>query len=110
VILVCAGYAAGDLPGAVELGWLAGLLALLTAYSRTLAGACGARQRFLGPMAKQHRMALLSLALAAAAALQTRQTGAALIAGALALIVLGGAVTVWRRVAAAVRELESRCD
>ena len=68
IILICAGYAIQTVPGGVELGWLAGILAVMTAYTRTLAGASGAPQRFLGPMAKQHRMALLSAALVLAAA------------------------------------------
>ena len=38
------------------LGWAAAVLALLTAYIRALSGSLGLPQRFLGPMAKQHRM------------------------------------------------------
>lgn len=57
-LLVALGYAAG-LPWA---GWLAALLAAATAYIRTLGGALGQPQDFRGPMAKQHRMALMTLA------------------------------------------------
>jgi phosphatidylglycerophosphate synthase len=57
LFLVAAGYAVGS----HWLGWCAALMAMLTAYIRTLGGALGQPQAFLGPMAKQHRMALLSL-------------------------------------------------
>lgn len=35
-------------------------LRVMTAYIRVLGGSCGLEQRFTGPMAKQHRMALLA--------------------------------------------------
>lgn len=43
------------------LGWLAALLAITTAYIRVFGGSLGFTQSFQGPMAKQHRMAVLSL-------------------------------------------------
>ena len=46
-----------DMP---SLGWAAALAAALTAYLRVLGGALGQPQDFRGPMAKQHRMALLT--------------------------------------------------
>ncbi|MCQ4167473.1 CDP-alcohol phosphatidyltransferase family protein [Tahibacter harae] len=58
VLLVALGIAAGQ----PWLGWLAALLAALTAYVRTLGGALGQAQDFRGPMAKQQRMALMTLA------------------------------------------------
>jgi phosphatidylglycerophosphate synthase len=56
LLLVSAGYAAGR----PELGWAAALLAMGTAYVRALGGSLGLVQDFCGPMAKQHRMALLT--------------------------------------------------
>ena len=54
------GYIAGGF--GIELGWLAALLAVMTAYFRWI-GAYKTYQHFFnGPMAKQHRMALLTLA------------------------------------------------
>lgn len=44
------------------LGWLAALLAAFTAYIRVFGGSLGFEQKFLGPMAKQHRMAILTAA------------------------------------------------
>lgn len=43
------------------LGWLAALFAVTTAYIRVFGGSLGFTQSFIGPMAKQHRMATLSL-------------------------------------------------
>ena len=58
VLLVALGYAAG-LPW---VGWLSALLAVLTAYVRTLGGALGQAQDFRGPLAKPHRMAVMTMA------------------------------------------------
>jgi phosphatidylglycerophosphate synthase len=56
LFLVAWGYACG----LGWLGWLAALAAACTAYIRVLGGALGLKQDFRGPMAKQHRMALLT--------------------------------------------------
>jgi phosphatidylglycerophosphate synthase len=58
-ILICAGYAVGGVP---ELGYLAALAALFTAYIRAEGSVAGAHQEFCGPMAKPQRMALLTAA------------------------------------------------
>jgi len=60
LILVSAGYAISVVPWGDTLGWLAGLLAVMTAYIRTLGASMGAPVSFMGPMAKQHRMALMT--------------------------------------------------
>src|SRR5262249_14986290 len=62
LILVAAGYAIQWVRWGAELGWAAALLALMTAYVRLLGAAMGATQWFIGPMAKQHRMAVLTAA------------------------------------------------
>ena len=56
VLLVSLGYAVG----VPWLGWLAALAAACTAYVRVLGGSLGLVQSFRGPMAKQHRMALMT--------------------------------------------------
>lgn len=58
LLLVALGHAAG-LPW---LGWLCALLAALTAYIRLSGGALGLPQSFRGPLAKQQRMAMMTLA------------------------------------------------
>src|SRR5262245_27170650 len=58
LFLVTLGYVA-TLPW---LGWLAALAAAVTAYIRVLGGTFGLAQDFRGPMAKQHRMAVMTVA------------------------------------------------
>ena len=62
LLLVSAGYAISMVSWGDTLGWCAALLAVMTAYVRTLAASLGAPVNFQGPMAKQHRMALLTAA------------------------------------------------
>ena len=108
LLLAGAGYAAGGTSGVV-LGFTAAILAMLTAYARVLAGAAGAEQHFLGPMAKQHRMALLTFAALVCAALDGTATGRHwTLLAALGLIAAGSAITVIRRLRLAYRELEER--
>lgn len=56
--LVGAGYAVG---GDIVFGYLAACAALFTAYVRAMGKVAGAPQEYCGPMAKQHRMALLTV-------------------------------------------------
>lgn len=44
-----------------ELGWIAAILSLGTAYVRVFSSSLDIPQSFIGPMAKQHRMATLSI-------------------------------------------------
>jgi phosphatidylglycerophosphate synthase len=120
IILIGAGYCVGTEP---LLGWAAAVLALLTAYVRALGVSAGASQQFCGPMAKPHRMAVIT----AAAILQgilywvNPETGflgfvsrlangnkVSVMTVALALICLGCVITVIRRTSRIVAELESK--
>lgn len=56
ILIVALGYAI-NLP---SLGWLGALAAALTAYVRVFGGSLGLPQDFRGPMAKQHRMAVMT--------------------------------------------------
>lgn len=58
MILVGVGYGIGE----PALGWAASAFALFTAYVRELGRALGLDADFCGPMAKPHRMALVTLA------------------------------------------------
>jgi len=64
--LIGLGYAVG---GQVELGYLAALAAVLTAYVRALGKTAGAPQIYVGPLAKPHRMFLVALCAVAAGVL-----------------------------------------
>jgi phosphatidylglycerophosphate synthase len=108
LILVGAGY--GLLWGSwgLTLGWLAAALAIMTAYVRVLGVSVGAPAYFLGPMAKQHRMATLTIACLAGAAealLVQPYTGSAL-GVALAIVVAGSVLTVGRRLRRIAADLE----
>lgn len=105
LILLGAGCALRALPGGLTLGWSAALLAVLTAYVRLLGGSLGLVQDFTGPMAKQHRMFVLTLgALLTAVEVTVRGTLWALWA-ALLVIGLGAAVTLVRRTRRIARAL-----
>ncbi|HUR91091.1 MAG TPA: CDP-alcohol phosphatidyltransferase family protein [Gemmatimonadaceae bacterium] len=106
LILVGAGYALA--PNLVFLGWLAALLAVITAYVRTLAGSLGATQRFSGPMAKQHRMFALTVGCLAAAAEQWLRGERLSLMIVLAIIVAGSALTIVRRLSDLSAELRAR--
>jgi phosphatidylglycerophosphate synthase len=108
LIFVCAGYAAQNIPYAVEIGWLTGLLSVFTAYVRTLAGASGAKQLFLGPMAKQHRLALITIAILACAAAGKWEHRGLILMAILVIISLGCVITAVRRLIKAIRELEEK--
>jgi len=109
LIIVPVGYAIVRYVAiAPALGWCAGLLAVMTAYVRVLAGSVRAKQDFCGPMAKAHRMATLTVAaiVDAIAGYVGYRDYALLLA--LALIIAGTVVTMIRRTRRMVAELESR--
>jgi phosphatidylglycerophosphate synthase len=56
------GLMAQQMPYGMDLAYLAIALSIATAYIRTLGASLGCGHYFLGPMAKQHRMALISFA------------------------------------------------
>ena len=59
LILIGMGFAAHQVIGGISLGWLSALLATKTAYVRLLGQCVGTSQYFIGPMSKQHRMAIV---------------------------------------------------
>lgn len=104
LLIIAAGYAAGT----PWLGWAGALAAALTAYVRVSGGALGLGQDFRGPMAKQHRMAVLTLACLLACLEQwLRGSGLAMIA-ACWIVFLGSLATCGTRTVAIARQLEAR--
>lgn len=103
LILAGAGYGIG-LPA---LGWSAAAFAVLTAYIRELGRASGVPGDFSGPMAKQHRMAVMTAAavLSALAVAWDRQQ--AIIEAALWIVAVGAALTALRRGRTLVRRLRN---
>lgn len=105
--LIGLGYAAAAQP---ELGWAAALAAVLTAYVRAAVKVAGAKQDFCGPMAKPHRMFLVTVGalycgLAPARWQPALDTGAGIPAAVLGVIILGSLWTTLRRLRHAAREL-----
>jgi phosphatidylglycerophosphate synthase len=108
LIFVAAGYAVRAWLGGLALGWSAALLAVFTAYVRMLGGTVGLKQSFIGPMAKPHRMATLTVAcLLSMVEARFLQSGSILWT-ALIVINLGCLVTIMRRTRRIVAEMEAR--
>jgi phosphatidylglycerophosphate synthase len=106
-LLAGAGYGArtSGLEVGEALGWIAAVLAVMTAYVRELGRGLGQPADFSGPMAKQHRMAVLT-ATCMLSALEPLWggKGQVIVAG-LAVIGVGTLVTVVRRTRNLVRGL-----
>lgn len=113
LILVGAGYSTRIEPGVIKLwdtlplGWSCAILAMATAYVRLLQGTLTGQQSFIGPMAKQHRMAVLTLGtlIALGESLAGRETTA--IYWALLIIFIGSLLTFARRLNLIVRGLKA---
>ena len=102
VLIVGVGYAIGY----SDLGWWGALAAALTAYVRVFGGSIGLKQCFCGPMAKQHRMALMTVALLInTAETVVYGTHKALLL-ALIVIVIGSLITCGTRTLAIARQLK----
>ena len=108
LIFVGAGASIGGVGWGGTLGWAVALLAVLTAYVRVLGASLGAGHHFVGPMAKQQRMALLTAACAIGAVASGIDPGGLIMTGALLLIAGGCLVTVVRRTRRIVAVLEGR--
>jgi phosphatidylglycerophosphate synthase len=110
--LIGAGYAVGGRP---ELGYVAACVAVLTAYIRTMGKSVGTPSEFCGPMAKQQRMAIITLiavycALAPAGwqPLWGGSSSCGLISVALVAITVGGLWTFVRRLRRIATYLRNR--
>lgn len=103
LILVGAGYGVGQ----PALGWAAAAFAVLTAYTRELGRNCGLPADFSGPMAKQHRMAVITAAALLSLAEPLWSGHNQVLIGALWLIAVGAAITTIRRAANIVRRLRA---
>jgi phosphatidylglycerophosphate synthase len=80
------------------LGWCGALLAALTAYIRVLGGSLGLAQDFRGPMAKPHRMAVLTLGCLIGAGESARWGSHYVLLAAVLVITLGSLITCVTRI------------
>jgi phosphatidylglycerophosphate synthase len=95
IIILGIAYSWSDLQ---IVGWAASFFSILTAYTRVLGAASGTAHFFCGPMAKQHRMALLSFILLICPWTHLVQISPqTLVRGALLGICIGAAITTARR-------------
>ena len=108
LIFVGAGLSLRALPYGMALGWVAAVAALLTAYVRVLGGAVGLPQDFMGPMAKPHRMAAVTVGCLAGSVEAWLRRPPRLLFLAVAVVILGCAVTMVRRTAGIARGLRQR--
>ncbi len=108
IILIAAGYATTIAPWAYILGWAAALLAVMTAYIRTLAASIGAPTDFSGPMAKQHRMALMTGTLLLTSVEFLLWPPGYSLCICLIMITIGMIITIGRRTSNAYNYLENR--
>jgi phosphatidylglycerophosphate synthase len=116
LILVGAGYSTTVEPGVVKLfgelplGWSCAVVALWTAYIRSLGAELTGKHFFMGPMAKPHRMFWLTMG--CVALILSRITGYGdahqILVVTLTWIFVGGLVTCVRRLQAIAGELERK--
>lgn len=107
-IFLGAGYGIAQFSFGSALGWAAAVAAVLTAYVRLLGGAMGLTQHFAGPMAKQHRMAVLTVASILSIAEPLWHGRGQVIALFLAVIVAGAFLTFVHRITLICRDIEAR--
>src|SRR5947209_6958156 len=100
-VFIGAGFAWG---GNVTLGYIATVLAIFTAYVRAAGKIAGAPNEFCGPMAKQHRMLVITLICLYSAVtphswqtISLNDSEIGLMTHGLAVIVVGCVITVIRR-------------
>src|SRR5919198_5465991 len=108
-VFIGAGFAWG---GNVTLGYIATILAIFTAYVRAAGKIAGAPNEFCGPMAKQHRMLVITIACLYSVVVprswQTFQfdnSNVAVMSLALSVIIVGSLITVIRRLHRIARAL-----
>jgi phosphatidylglycerophosphate synthase len=101
-VFIGAGFAWG---GNVTLGYIATILAIFTAYIRAAGKIAGAPNEFCGPMAKQHRMLVITLVCLYSAItprswqmITFNESYIGLVTLGLAMIIVGCVITVIRRV------------
>jgi phosphatidylglycerophosphate synthase len=99
-------FAQSFAPYMIHVAWLAATFAVLTAYVRILGASMTALHDFSGPMAKQHRMFLLSLGTLGSLVEMIFHAPAYTMSFALLIVALGSLVTCGRRLHRLYQRLE----
>lgn len=103
LIILGAGLYLQNQDFAMTLVWINIFGATMTAYIRVLGASLGKGHKFLGPMAKQHRMALITVA----TFIEMLAPGFALYF-AMWIMAIGLAITIWRRISGIAAALEAK--
>ena len=109
-IFIGAGFAAGSVP---MQGFGAAVAAVFVAYVRAIGASVGAGQIFVGPQAKPHRMAVMTLVAVVMAAVPEMRSRVGveplpLMEPTLWFVIAGCVVTAWRRLARIAAFLRAR--
>jgi phosphatidylglycerophosphate synthase len=104
LFIVALGYAVG-IPW---LGWLGALAAAVTAYIRVLGGTFGLVQDFRGPLAKQHRMAVMTAGCLLGIGEFLWRGSIVVVEAAAWIIAIGAIVTCGTRIHAISKQLKAR--
>lgn len=104
IILIALGYTVGS----PLMGWCAALIAVMSAYVRVLAISTGAPTSFTGPMAKPHRMALVSFACVLSCFESSFTEVGNTLYISLFILIIGSVITVYRRTVMAYKFLEGK--
>jgi phosphatidylglycerophosphate synthase len=107
-IFIGAAYSLPQFEWTLELGWTAAVLAVITAYVRALGASMGAGQHFIGPMAKQQRMASMTTACLIASFAPLFPPILEIIPVALGIISVGCVITIFRRCSEIARAMKSK--
>ncbi|MFP5386265.1 MAG: CDP-alcohol phosphatidyltransferase family protein [Bacteriovoracia bacterium] len=102
LIILGAGYLYGDKNYAIELAWANAALAVMTAYIRVLGASLRSPHYYIGPMAKPHRMALLTLTFI----LEAIYPSGYFLYSALWIMIIGQLITCFRRLSKITTDLE----
>jgi phosphatidylglycerophosphate synthase len=100
--------ALGYVIGVPWLGWLGALAAAVTAYIRVLGGTFGLAQDFRGPLAKQHRMAVMTAGCLLGSGEFLWRGSQYSVEAAAWIIALGAIVTCGTRIHAIAKQLKAR--
>lgn len=103
LLIVASGYAIGF----PMLGWFGALTAALTAYVRVFGGSLGFQQNFMGPMAKQHRMAAITVGCLLSSIEQPINGTLYALTTAVTVVGIGSVITCVMRTRAIARQLQT---
>lgn len=104
LIILGAGYLAYSHKFAIDLAWANGVLAVMTAYLRVLGASLKSPHYYIGPMAKPHRMAILTFSFVVEAIYPT----GLVIYYALWIMLVGQIITCFRRLNKISHDLETK--